>query len=73
MDFGYEDEVLFPLALRLRKTAKPVRSRLHAKVDWLVCREVCIPGKAELETVNRLSFTDTSCRRMLLRNLGDQD
>src|ERR1035441_7532357 len=21
---------------------------LHAKVDWLVCREVCIPGKADL-------------------------
>jgi hypothetical protein len=28
---------------------------LHAKVDWLVCREVCIPGKAELEVSRVIS------------------
>ena len=28
---------------------KPGPTVLHAKVDWLVCREVCIPGKAELD------------------------
>ena len=49
MDFGYEDEVLFPLTLNVGKTVKPGLAALHAKVDWLVCREVCIPGKAELE------------------------
>ena len=49
MDFGYEDEVLFPLTLQVAKTAKPGPVAIHAKVDWLVCREVCIPGKAELE------------------------
>jgi len=49
MDFGYEDEVLFPLTLTVASTAKPGPVALHAKVDWLVCREVCIPGKAELE------------------------
>jgi thiol:disulfide interchange protein DsbD len=50
MDFGYENEVLFPLTIQVAKTAKPGPVVLHAKVDWLVCREVCIPGKAELET-----------------------
>jgi DsbC/DsbD-like thiol-disulfide interchange protein/cytochrome c biogenesis protein CcdA len=49
MDFGYEDEVLFPFTLEVAKTAKPGPTVLHAKVDWLVCREVCIPGKVELE------------------------
>ena len=49
MDFGYENEVLFPLKLQVDKTAKFGPAVLHAKVDWLVCREVCIPGKAELE------------------------
>jgi thiol:disulfide interchange protein DsbD len=49
MDFGYEDEVLFPLTLDVSKSTKPGAVVLHAKVDWLVCREVCIPGKAELE------------------------
>jgi thiol:disulfide interchange protein len=49
MDFGYEDEVLFPLILEVSKSAKAGPVSLHGKVDWLVCREVCIPGKAELE------------------------
>lgn len=49
MDFGYEDEVLFPLTFNVAKTAKPGPATLHAKVDWLVCRATCIPGKAELE------------------------
>jgi thiol:disulfide interchange protein DsbD len=49
MDFGYEDEVLFPLQLQVAGTVKDGPAVLHAKVDWLVCREVCIPGKAELE------------------------
>jgi thiol:disulfide interchange protein len=49
MDFGYENEVLFPLSLNVDKSAKPGTAPLHVRVDWLVCREVCIPGKAELE------------------------
>jgi thiol:disulfide interchange protein/DsbC/DsbD-like thiol-disulfide interchange protein len=49
MDFGYENEVLFPLKLHVAKTVSPGPAVLHAKVDWLVCRERCIPGKAELE------------------------
>ena len=55
MDFGYEDEVLFPLTLSVEKTAKSGPAALHAKVDWLVCREVCIPGKAELEVAATVS------------------
>jgi thiol:disulfide interchange protein DsbD len=48
MDFGYEDEVLFPFSFDVAKTATPGAAVLDAKVSWLVCREVCIPGKAEL-------------------------
>jgi thiol:disulfide interchange protein DsbD len=49
MDFGYEGEVLFPIELDASETVKPGPVVLAAKVDWLVCREVCIPGKAVLE------------------------
>jgi thiol:disulfide interchange protein len=49
MDFGYENEVLFPFSLDVASSVKPGPVALHAKVSWLVCREVCIPGKAELE------------------------
>ncbi len=49
MDFGYEDEVLFPLKLHVADSVKPGTVTLHAKVAWLVCHDSCIPEKAELE------------------------
>lgn len=55
MDFGYENEVVFPFSFNVAKTAKPGPADLHAKVDWLVCREVCIPGKAELDLTKNVA------------------
>jgi len=55
MDFGYENEVLFPMPLVVAKTVKPGAAVLQAKVDWLVCREVCIPGKADLEIQRQIA------------------
>jgi thiol:disulfide interchange protein len=49
MDFGYENEVLFPLQLSVADSVKRGPAILQAKVDWLVCQNVCIPGKAELQ------------------------
>jgi thiol:disulfide interchange protein len=48
MDFGYEDAVAFPVQLTAAQSLKPAPIHLDAKVDYLVCREVCIPGKAHL-------------------------
>lgn len=49
MDYGYNDEVLFPFQINVAANTPTGDTTLHAKVNWLVCREVCIPGKAELE------------------------
>ena len=49
MDFGYENQAVFPFDFVVGPSAKAGPSVLHAKVDWLVCREACIPGKADLE------------------------
>ncbi len=49
MDFGYQNEVLFPVHMQVALSVKDGPALLHAKVNWLVCREVCIPGHAELE------------------------
>jgi thiol:disulfide interchange protein len=48
MDFGYEDEVAFPVQLTAASFLNPGPIHLDAMIDWLVCREVCIPGKAHL-------------------------
>jgi thiol:disulfide interchange protein DsbD len=48
MDFGYENAVTFPIQFTADKSLKTGKIHLDAKVSWLVCREVCIPGKAHL-------------------------
>ena len=58
MDFGYEDEVLFPIGVEVAEPVKPGPVLLKAHVDWLVCREVCIPGKADLEKQLRVASAE---------------
>ncbi len=48
MDFGYEDAVLFPVPLKVAYSVTNSTANLMADVRWLVCREVCIPGKGTL-------------------------
>ncbi|MEO6817625.1 MAG: thioredoxin family protein [Edaphobacter sp.] len=48
MDFGYENAVTFPILFTATKSLKPGTIHLNAKVSWLVCARVCIPGKAHL-------------------------
>jgi thiol:disulfide interchange protein len=48
MDFGYEDEVAFPVQLTAASSVKPGPTHIDAKVSYLVCREVCIPGRVHL-------------------------
>ena len=44
--FGYEDEVVFPIAARPVDPAKPLSLRL--KANYLVCEKICIPYTADL-------------------------
>jgi thiol:disulfide interchange protein DsbD len=49
MDYGYENEALFPIRLAADASLKPGTAlHLAAKVSWLVCNNVCLPGKANL-------------------------
>ncbi|MEX2008684.1 MAG: protein-disulfide reductase DsbD domain-containing protein, partial [Dongiaceae bacterium] len=44
--FGYADEVVFPIALRPERPGEPVA--LTARVDYLVCQDICIPYETTL-------------------------
>jgi thiol:disulfide interchange protein DsbD len=49
IDYGYEDEVLLPAEIRPPvNLATGHEAGLGLSVTWLVCREVCIPGRAAL-------------------------
>jgi len=50
IDYGYRDSVLLPVELRAPGTglADGAAVTLSAEVSWLVCKELCVPGQAEL-------------------------
>jgi thiol:disulfide interchange protein DsbD len=48
MDFGYEDNTAFPVQISVAPNVKPGPIHLDARINWLVCREQCVPGKAHM-------------------------
>jgi hypothetical protein len=48
VNYGYENEVLLPIPMQLGATFGDDRLLLAADVDWLVCKEECLPGQAHL-------------------------
>jgi thiol:disulfide interchange protein len=59
--YGYDDEVMLIVPLKLAADLKPGPLDLKAKVSWLECKEVCIPGSGDIEaTLNIGSETKPS-------------
>jgi thiol:disulfide interchange protein DsbD len=48
MDYGYEGTAVFPFDLSTSPQTPLGKADLKAHVRWLVCREICLPGKAYL-------------------------
>ncbi len=48
MDYGYEGTAVFPFDLSTSSQIPLGTADPKAHVRWLVCREVCLPGKAYL-------------------------
>jgi suppressor for copper-sensitivity B len=43
---GYEDEIVLPITAKLKQVGAPLA--LDAKVDYLICAEICVPRHADL-------------------------
>ena len=55
-NFGYEGEVLLLTQLRPPATLEPGRTvALRANAEWLVCKDICLPGSAALEAPLRVA------------------
>jgi DsbC/DsbD-like thiol-disulfide interchange protein len=46
VSYGYQGQVLFPVRIRAQDPGKPVG--LALKIDYGVCKDICIPAQAEL-------------------------
>ena len=53
MDFGYDGQVVFPIPMEVAKDFRPEgkQAQIAAHVTWLICREVCIPGKGNVALI----------------------
>jgi thiol:disulfide interchange protein DsbD len=50
MSYGYERDVVLPVEIAVPASlAAGTQVKLLARVDWLECKEICLPGKADLE------------------------
>ena len=58
--YAYKDKVLLLTAIVAPSKISETNVTLKAKVDWLVCAEICIPGSANLEL--SLPVADQSAR-----------
>ncbi len=56
VNYGYEDVVILPMRLDLSEDfSGDGNLKLAARVDWLMCEDVCIPGGVELELLLRVA------------------
>jgi thiol:disulfide interchange protein DsbD len=65
--YGYDDEVVLLVPLKLAADLKPGPLDLKAGVSWLECKEACVPGSADVEaTLNIGSETKPSADAALI-------
>jgi DsbC/DsbD-like thiol-disulfide interchange protein len=48
VSYGYAHEALLPAQIRVPGALEGREVRLGARVEWLECQEVCLPGKTEV-------------------------
>ena len=49
MDYGYEDEVFFPVPFQVSEDFSGSNLSIRADVSWLVCEDICIPEEGVFE------------------------
>jgi thiol:disulfide interchange protein/DsbC/DsbD-like thiol-disulfide interchange protein len=50
VNYGYSEQVLLPVTLTVAAdVVTPEPLLIRAKAKWLVCKDICIPGSADLE------------------------
>jgi DsbC/DsbD-like thiol-disulfide interchange protein len=76
VSYGYADGVVFPVRIRPRDVGKPLR--LALKLDYGVCKDICIPAHADLalspsgeyDAIDRTLVERATARVPARKNLG---
>ena len=51
MTYGYDDEVVLPIRIQVPYPLPRDSVAIAARVDWLECKDICLPGSATLRLV----------------------
>ncbi len=65
MNYGYEDEVVLLVRSHAARGRRARQRPDQAKADWLVCKEVCIPEKGELDLALPVAAAEPASERPL--------
>src|SRR5260221_3261120 len=60
MNYGFEDEVVLLAELTPPANAQPGTAPIKAKAEWLVCKDICIPEKGELDFALPVAASDAT-------------
>jgi thiol:disulfide interchange protein DsbD len=72
VSFGYEEEVFLLAEIKAPDTVKPgTKAEIAAEVNWLACKESCIPGQADLKISLPVHDKDPEFQRRWSRQFSD--
>ncbi len=68
INYGYSKEAVFPIEIEIApQVSMPIV--LKARVEWLECKDVCIPGEADTEIIINLGEENTkSSQSQIIEN-----
>lgn len=73
VDYGYEGRVLLPVPIQVPASYQPSKAAtLSADIRYLICREVCIPAKAQASlSIPSANASNDAAARELFRSTFD--
>jgi thiol:disulfide interchange protein/DsbC/DsbD-like thiol-disulfide interchange protein len=70
-NYGYEGEIVLPFAVEVPGELDGPRARFEASAQWLVCKDVCIPGEARVAIELPVSTSNAASARSAVATLFD--
>lgn len=72
VDYGYENQVLLMASIQPAYSPAGSTEAIGADVQYIVCREMCIPGSAHVTLASPSSQQQSSAWRQLFEQTGEQ-
>lgn len=72
VDYGYENQVLLMASIQPAHSPEGSTEAIGANVKYIVCREICIPGRAHVTLASPSSPQQSSAWRQLFEQTGAQ-